>query len=534
MFLAVPVEHKPSLKSPPWVTIALIVINVLIYFGWQVGEETAVHKAADYYAETTLPAMELPRLLEYVKHKNRQDADTYSQELIEHVENSLKEQEYGELYVFMWHEQEFRRDLLAGKIIKAEDEQYEKWRAARQAFNAREPKAFTARWAQDYSLHSVAEVLERPMTLLTSTFLHGGFMHLLGNMVFLFIFGFTLEKTLGASLYLGGYLLAGVGASLMAAWAYAGNGGYGLGASGAISGLMGMYAVLYRLQRIRFFYYILFYFNYARLPALVMLPVWMGYELVQSAVADSNVAYMAHFGGLLCGAVLMALISVLTPVQERALQTAGLPVDVDGTPAAAGAAPRAAKHGSHAEDDAAFAALVARARAQTQVFDFRAASKSWRAAAKLRPKDTRVLQAWFDVARHWPESDDFHTSAQMLFQLRAHDEPTRLLQQHAYKIYLAQAKPFMRLRTVHMVQLARAFIVLGDLDEAERLCRLLERNAANRPEVPALASQLATAWAKAGRVDLAQAWLPALQRLAPGDPMTAWLATARKQTGNSH
>ena len=92
----------------------------------------------------------------------------------------------------------------------------------------------------------------------------------------------------------------------------------------------------------------------------------------------------------------------------------------------------------------------------------------------------------------------------------------------------------MRLRTVHMVQLARAFIVLGDLDEAERLCRLLERNAANRPEVPALASQLATAWAKAGRVDLAQAWLPALQRLAPGDPMTAWLATARKQTGNSH
>ena len=71
---------------------------------------------------------------------------------------------------------------------------------------------------------------------------------------------------------------------------------------------------------------------------------------------------------------------------------------------------------------------------------------------------------------------------------------------------LAQAKPFMRLRTVHMVQLARTFIVLGDLDEAERLCRLLERNAANRPEVPALASQLATAWAKAGRVDLAQAW----------------------------
>ena len=538
MFLAVPVEHKPSLKSPPWMTIALIVINVLIYFGWQAGEETAVHKAADYYAETALPAMELPRLLEYVKHKNRQDADAYDQELIAYVENSLKEREYGELYVFMWHEQEFRRDLLAGKVIKAGDEQYDKWRAARQAFNAREPKAFTSHWAQDYSLHSVADVLQRPITLLTSTFLHGGFMHLLGNMVFLFIFGFTLEKTLGASLYLGGYLLAGVGASLMAAWAYAGHGGYGLGASGAISGLMGMYAVLYRLQRIRFFYYILFYFNYARLPALVMLPVWMGYELVQSAVADSNVAYMAHFGGLLCGAVLMALIGMLTPVQARALQMADESADEDGASTATGASPRAARHGSsHAGDDAAaFAALVARARAQAQALDFRAASQSWRAAAKLRPKDAGVLQAWFDVARHWPASDDFHTAAHMLFQLHARDEPTRLLQQHAYKIYLAQAKPFMRLRPVHMVQLARSFIVLGDLDEAERLCRLLERNAADRPEVPALLSQLATAWSKAGREDLAQAWLPALQRLAPGDPMTAWLATVRKQAqvGSSH
>ena len=58
MFLAVPVEHKPSLKSPPWMTIALIVINVLIYFGWQVSEETAVRKAASIYAECPLPALQ--------------------------------------------------------------------------------------------------------------------------------------------------------------------------------------------------------------------------------------------------------------------------------------------------------------------------------------------------------------------------------------------------------------------------------------------------------------------------------------------
>ena len=510
MFLAVPVEHKPSLKSPPWMTIALIVINVLIYFGWQVSEETAVRKAASIYAESPLPALELPRFVEHIQRQREQDPAKYGDELVESLQAELADENYSELYVFMWDEHQFRRDLLAGKVIRADDEQYETWRSARQAFNAREPEAFTTRWSQDYALQSVADVLQRPITLLTSTFLHGGFMHLLGNMVFLFIFGFTLEKTLGSGLYLGAYLLAGLGASIVAAWAYAGSGGYGLGASGAISGLMGMYAVLYRLQRVRFFYDILFYFSYARLPALLMLPVWMGYELLQSAVSDSNVAYMAHFGGLASGALLMALIGVLYPVRAHA---------ADGQ--ATGAQRELATD--------ALAALMARARAQTDALDFRAASKTWRSAAKLRPKDPAVLQAWFDVARHWPDGDDFHSAAQMLFQLRARDDATRLLQQQAYQTYLAQAKPFMRLRPVHMLQLARTFIVLGDLDEAERLCRLLEKNAPDRPEVPALWSQLANAWARAGRMDKAQAWLPALQRLAPRDPMTLWLASQARR-----
>ena len=515
MFLAIPVEHKPSLQSPPWMTIALIVINVLIYFGWQVSEETAVYKAAHYYAESALPRLELPRLVEYVKRQSGQGTSIYSEEVVKQIEQSLEDEEYDELYVFMWEESMFRRELLAGKVIRPGDEDYEPWQKARRAFNAREPRPFTTRWSQDYSLHSMAEVLERPITLLTSTFLHGGFMHLLGNMIFLFIFGFTLERTLGAWTYLGCYLLAGLGASALAAWAYAGNNGYGLGASGAISGLMGMYAVLYRLQRIRFFYYILFYFNYARLPALVMLPVWMGYELVQSAVSDSNVAYMAHFGGLLSGAVLMALLSMLRPWPQLQLQHAHEPANAAATQEAAA--------------NEAFAALVARARAQADALDFRAASKTWRAAARQRPKDAHVLQAWFDVARHWPQSEDFHAAAHMLFQLRARDDETRLLQQKAYKTYLAQAQPFMRLRPVHMLQLARTFIALQDLEEAERLCRLLERNAAERPELPALCSQLASAWAKAGRLDKALDWLPALQKLAPNEPLTQWLAAQSKR-----
>ena len=82
-----------------------------------------------------------------------------------------------------------------------------------------------------------------PGRWLTVAFLHGSTGHLLGNMLFLFLFGFSVELALGRGLYLAFYLLGALGASALAAWAYAGKGSYGLGASGAVSALMGMYAV---------------------------------------------------------------------------------------------------------------------------------------------------------------------------------------------------------------------------------------------------------------------------------------------------
>ncbi len=98
------------------------------------------------------------------------------------------------------------------------------------------------------------------------------------------------------------------------------------------------------------------------------------------------------------------------------------------------------------------------------------------------------------------------------------------MQRHIYQEYLAQAKPAIRLRPSDMLRLARTLIALQDLDEAERLCRLLEKRAFAQPELPQLLSVLANAWVKAGYGDKAQAWLPALQRLAPRDPVTVWLA----------
>lgn len=138
-------------------------------------------------------------------------------------------------------------------------------------------------------------------------FLHSGWGHLLGNMVFLFLFGFTLEGVLGKRLYITFYLASGIAASGLYALLNSHSFVPLVGASGAISGLMGMYLALYRLRKIRFFYTVLFYFGEFQAPALLVLPLWLGKEFYGYFFIESNVAYWAHIGGLMAGAGLLLI-----------------------------------------------------------------------------------------------------------------------------------------------------------------------------------------------------------------------------------
>lgn len=504
MFLVIPVENKPSWKSPPWITILLIVCNVLIFFGWQESERLQAYEAAEHYEQTQLPTIELPAFVNYLQEKSKTQDNAHLTALAKHVQKNIKEKEYADAYIIMWYEHDFRMQLLAGDIIRTDHAQYELWRSTRSIFKQYIPQAFTTRWAQDYNHTKLSEIIQQPITLLTSTFLHGDFDHLFFNMVFLFIFGFTLEKTLKPAMYLLLYLLSGFGASLVAAWSYAGVGSYGLGASGAIAGLMAMYVVLYRLRKIRFFYFILFYFSYATLPALIMLPVWMGYEVLLSFISDSRIAYMAHFGGLLSGAILMAIWNMLHPLKTPVADDA--PTNPSNTP-----------------QQTALDAAIARAKKHTDKLEFDQASAAWRQAAKIHPSDTQVLQSWFEIAQYTPAGKDFHAAAAMIFQLKARNAATWQLQQDTYNTYIDKAKPHVRLRPQHMLQLAHTFIALNDLHEAERLCRLLEKTAPEQNGFADLISTLAAAWARAQQPTKATAWLPVLQQLAPNDPVVSWL-----------
>ena len=148
-----------------------------------------------------------------------------------------------------------------------------------------------------------------PSTFLTHMFLHGSLAHLLGNMLFLLIIGLAVELTLGWRTYLGFYLGCGLAAVVLYWAVYSTSEVPLVGASGAIAGLMGLYAVLFGARRIRFFYWVVVYFDYVKAPAIIMFPIWLANELIQLAWGGvSSVAYVAHIGGLLAGGSLAAAI----------------------------------------------------------------------------------------------------------------------------------------------------------------------------------------------------------------------------------
>ena len=504
MFIAIPLENKPSWRSPPWMTLLLIAINCLIFWGWQGGEHRAVQRSAKLYAATELPAIELPLFVQYLEKQGQQEGDdtAISKLMLNEARLALKEQRYEVLYRWMEQEMGFRKRLLADEVIKPGDPRYADWRAARKRFALQEHRPFTTRWAMSYS----ADAGWQPVQALTSTFLHGSTAHLLGNMVFLFLFGFTLEMALGAFRYLAFYLLCGISASFFALQFYAGSGSYGLGASGAIAGLMAMYVVLYRMRRIRFFYMLAFYFNYATWPALVLLPVWMAFELAQHWMGGRGVAYMAHFGGLLVGAMLMALYLQMRRKESVVEVVAREKLAAD-------------------EQASAQKAAVQRAQQFTDALDFDRAAPAWRQAAKMVPGDAKILRAWFESSRHQPASEDFHQAARAIFKLPVRSDAERQLQHHSWRSYCEKAQPLPRISADSMHLLALGFARIGEWDDAQKLLRMLAKTPEHR-QWPDTLAQVVNGLAKAGRVEEARSWLPALQQAAPQEPITRWLAQA--------
>lgn len=155
-----------------------------------------------------------------------------------------------------------------------------------------------------------ATALPVPLTIITSMFLHGGLMHLAGNMLYLWIFGNNVEDAMGHFRFAMFYLLCGMGAVVTQTLTSPISMIPMIGASGAISGVLGAYLLLYPHARVLVLIPLGILTRIVKLPAMVVLGFWFAIQILSAVVSDPDqpgVAFAAHAGGFLSGLLLILL-----------------------------------------------------------------------------------------------------------------------------------------------------------------------------------------------------------------------------------
>ena len=188
--------------------------------------------------------------------------------------------------------------------------------------NERALNSFIEAWGvvpREYAMrHDLPPLIPFPFwtTLFTSMFLHGGWMHLGGNMLYLWIFGDNVERAMGSARYVAFYVVCGLAAGLAHIAFSSGSSVPSIGASGAISGVLGGYLLLFPQNRVR----VLTRGGIATVPAVYVLGFWIVIQLISGvgSIAETSetggVAYMAHIGGFVAG---LALVKVFAAGRRR-------------------------------------------------------------------------------------------------------------------------------------------------------------------------------------------------------------------------
>jgi hypothetical protein len=305
-------------------------------------------------------------------------------------------------------------------------------------------------------------------------FMHGGWDHLFWNMAFLFVIGSLVEPITGIGFFSLSYLVSGFAATAMF-YATASMDSSALGASGAISGVMGMSSVLFGLRKINVFYSVFFYFDYVRAPAIILLPLWLGKELFRFLLGqDTHIAFMAHFGGLLCGALLAALFRIFKPTDTT---NDLLPVE------------------SIEEDKQAYK----RGIDYFGSMEFGKAIREFDTLLSRRPNDVKLAQLAFQAARFDPSSESYHTAALRLLSFTRHNDFTAAEINTIFHEYMTKAKPSPRLGHDLVLDLIRVFSEGGFASDAEKLHKWLQNVAPAHPGHPAALLALAKGYYRENR-----------------------------------
>jgi len=431
--LVLPYQTRFSASRLPLVTLALILACAFVFLVLQGRDDDRYQQAVSAYNTSELPRIELPRYRRWLEQR----ADADSQERLQ----LLTQRPVAALLVIQ-SDSAFLADLKAGRVIASDDPQYPRWRDDRHRVDAILAQVFTDRFSA------------RPggawWRLLTHQFLHGDLGHLLGNMIVLLVAGPFVEAAVGRWRFLLGYLASGVaaGAAQLAIASVP-----LIGASGAIAGAMAMVAVLYGTRRVRVFYWVLVYFDTARVPALALLPIWMVNEVFQWVTngGESRVAYSAHVAGLATGALLAWLMRAINARQ------------IDQVLDSEFAGERKAEQHS---------ALLRQAQEAAARLDTRRAARLYRDLVELHPDNVEYLAAYFNVSLLSRESEALHDALLRVLWFRGKGGLPELR-----KIYLQMSQPnlLQDLPVDEQLRLARRLVSTREDTAALRvLDRVLE------------------------------------------------------------
>jgi membrane associated rhomboid family serine protease len=475
--IAIPLSRNFSWRNPPLVTVGLILINLFIFAVLQHEDDDRWDDANQFYVESGLG-----RLEEEFYQIYRQAPGTSAAgraDLLEPLSDAR-----------------FQEQLYGGLLLPETEPQMRRWRHLRSEYDARMNTVVTF-------AYGFKPAYPRPATWISCMFLHAGWGHLIGNMIFLWLIGCLIEYGCRYLVFPFLYLAGGIAGTALF-WLLNPLSTIPLvGASGAIAGIMGAFTVFYGFKKVRIFLNLGFYFNYLQFSAIWLLPLWMSNELLQMFFNSSEpVAYAAHLGGLGLGA-LLAWGARRIPgfVNEDAFQAA--------------------------EQDHA-APLLEQALSCMGALNFPEARRLLEEVLEHDPEHLAALQHLYTIDRQNPGQVQHHLTAGRLLSLLCRKELFEKVVT-IFREYTQTAKP-PKLSADLYLQIAQCLIASKNLADAQQLVFALIKKAPRHADLPVALFRLSLALRKSGSLSDSARCLILLQKHFPMSDEARIAAAQMKET----
>ncbi|MES9860047.1 MAG: rhomboid family intramembrane serine protease [Candidatus Thiodiazotropha sp. LLP2] len=425
-------------KGLPLVTIVLVLINLLIFIVWQSDDNATLSEILSEYQSSGLHDYEKAQYDLYVdkymtapKRAASNSDDITPWELFERTKDDTRFQDW----------------LLSGNHSDIQDQDYALWKEKHTQLINRFEDITTV----EYGLVT-AKV--SGIALITHMFLHAGFIHLLSNLLILGLLGLMIERVLGSGLFLGIYLASGLVAAILALFTNPASFVPAVGATGAVSGMLGMVTVFFGHKQSAALDDFGVDTSLLSIPLLALLPLWIGIELLQFVLyTGGQIQYVAHIGCFLITAALSLLLKQTQWVSDvEVYDEAGGSSDL---------VPR-----------------LTSAKDLCLSENYDEALRLLRRLYRETCREREFLSLYYQCSRMSPESVDFHQAARAIFNMVDRDDKSVRLIRTTYIDYVRLAQPGPRFTEKILFCLAELFVDQKWCDEVDGIMSLMHKKRA--------------------------------------------------------